>query len=145
MLEIPGAKFSRLNNQSKFTRWVREMWAPPHRYLRRQTKTLSGWRCVFGGTLYWRNTVKTVCLPLVRHERFRFGRGSVLRRNSFHILDQRPTEISSASVLLCETAVCLLQVQLIGTNVWLLQNAQRASCRWFRVLQKHLQNRHPHV
>ena len=44
-------------------------------------------------------------------------------------------EIISASVLLCETAVCLLQVQLIGTNVWLLQNAQHAPCRWFRVLK----------
>ena len=38
-------------------------------------------------------------------------------------------------MLLCETAVCLLQVQLIGTNVWLLQNAQHAPCRWFRVLK----------
>ena len=64
-----------------------------------------------------------------------FWEGFGVAQEFFPYLRPASTEISSASVLLCETAVCLLQVQLIGTNVWLLQNAQRASCRWFRVLQ----------
>ena len=42
-------------------------------------------------------------------------------------LNPTSNEMTSDSVELCETEVCFLHIQLIGTNVWLPKNAQCSS------------------
>ena len=44
-------------------------------------------------------------------------------------------EICSSSVELCETHVCFLHIQLIGTNVWLPNTPQCSTWRWFRIFK----------
>ena len=98
----------------------------------KQRFPLSGDMCVC-----W-SIPNTVCYHLVRHESFcLFELGvaheifpcwrphtsiTVLQKVSAEIPSNRrraSDEISYASVQLCETLVCFLQDQLVGTNVWL--------------------------
>ena len=91
---------------------------------RKQTKTLFGLRV-------WKNMVHTVCKRRVGHDRFRLLRFGVARGTSLrqrlklqHMSAGIPSNLRpasndsmSASVLLCHTAVCFLQVHLVGANV----------------------------
>ena len=70
-----------------------------------------------------------VVQPIARCQRLQHIRFPKSHRVSAGIPSNlRPAsdEIIAASVLLCDTAVCFLQVQLAGTNVWLPKNIKHS-------------------
>ena len=166
---MSGSKFILSNNQSKFALWVREMClmdglrplmiilitASLSSKTNKDACLLERW--AFGGA--WSilsvnllsNMRDVVFLGLVLRTRF-LSVGSCstsvtmshkLRAGIPSNLGPASHELISASVLLCETAVCFLQVQLIGTNVRLPKMHDIPRDLDFLSQSGHLQNRRP--
>ena len=159
------SRIIRSNNQSRATLWVLETclivgllllmiilitaslssntynkasWREDWNVLREQ-KSIFSITLIFPWDFWFLSIIQQVA-PFCLKSESRFHKTETIRSHNSRAgspsnLNPVSKEMISDSVELCETAVCFLHIQLIGTNVWLPKNAQCSSRSGFRIFK----------